>query len=107
MCLRASCCSSSSVGAAPRGEITAVTFCPQRSSGVATTSASNTAGWFFSACSTSSGKIFSPPLLMQFEPRPNTVIEPSISSRAESPVSSQRLPSTVTKVLAVFTGSLK
>jgi hypothetical protein len=53
------------------------------------------------------GKIFSPPELMQAEPRPSSVIVASSSTRAQSPGSTQRIPSaSVTKVAAVFSGSL-
>ena len=54
---------------------------------------------------TSSGKIFSPPELIQLEPRPKTVIESSSSSLASSPVNNHFWPSTSIKVFAVFTGS--
>ncbi len=74
------------VGSAPgRGWTTAATADPQRSSGTPTTSASNTAPWDLRAVSTSSGNTFSPPELMQTEPRPSKVIDPSSSQRAKSP----------------------
>ena len=53
-----------------RSSTTAVTCEPKRSLGVPTTVASNTAGWRLSAFSTSSGKIFSPPELIDTDPAP-------------------------------------
>ena len=77
---------SSRVGAAPgRGWMTAATRWPQRSSGTPTTSASYTSRWDFTAASTSSGKIFSPPELMHCDPRPSRVNVPSASTVAKSP----------------------
>ena len=64
---------------------TAVTRWPHRSSAAPTTRASNTSGCDFSAASTSSVKIFSPPELMHIEPRPSSVIVPSASHCAKSP----------------------
>ena len=55
---------------------TATTRSPQRSSGTPTTTASNTSAWPFSTDSTSSGYTFSPPVLIDTEPRPSSVIEP-------------------------------
>ena len=51
---------------------TATTRSPQRSSGTPTTTASNTASCDFSADSTSSGYTFSPPVLIDTEPRPSS-----------------------------------
>jgi hypothetical protein len=102
--------SSSTVGAAPTADgrscTTAATRCPHRSSGTPTTTASNTAGCPFSAASTSSGWTFSPPVLIDTDPRPNTVIVPSSSTVARSPGTAHRTPSTTGKVAAVFAGSL-
>jgi len=53
--------------------------------GTPTTTASATAGCCFTASSTSSGKIFSPPELIDTEPRPSSVIVPSASTVAKSP----------------------
>ena len=64
---------------------TAATRWPQRSSGTPTTTASYTAGCDLTAASTSSGKIFSPPELIDSEPRPSSVIVPSASTMARSP----------------------
>ena len=72
---------------------TAVTASPNRSSGTPTTRQSATAGCSFTASSTSSGKIFSPPELMTTEPRPSSVIVPSASTLAKSPGTDQRVPS--------------
>ena len=88
------------------GATTAVTTLPQRSSGTPTTSTSSTAGWPCRTASTSSGKTFSPPVLMHCDPRPSSWIEPSASTVAMSPVMTWRRPSTSTKVSAVFSGSL-
>ena len=68
-----------------RGSTMAATRWPKRSSGAPTTMASMTSGWERTADSTSSGKIFSPPELMQIEPRPSRVTEPSASTVAKSP----------------------
>ncbi len=54
--------------------------------------ASATSGWPFSAASTSSGKTFSPPVLMHSEPRPSTMMVPSASTVAWSPGSAHRDP---------------
>ena len=54
-------------------------------SGSRTTTASYTEGWCFSACSTSSAKIFSPPELMVAESRPNSRRRPFSSMPARSP----------------------
>ena len=89
-----------------RGCTTATTRSPHRSSGTPTTTASNTAGCAFSAASTSSGYTFSPPVLIDTEPRPRSVIVPSASIRAWSPGTDHRTPSTTGKVAAVFSGSL-
>ena len=70
------------------------------------TSASKTSGWDFSAPSTSSGKTFSPPEFTQVLPRPSSVTEPSASTRAQSPGTAYRFPSTSTSIAAVLTGSL-
>lgn len=53
--------------------------------GISWPNASNTSGCDFSADSTSSGKIFSPPELMHIDPRPRSVIVPSSSHIAKSP----------------------
>ena len=63
----------------------AATRWPQRSSGAPTTMASKTSGWDRTADSTSSGKIFSPPELMETDPRPSRVMVPSSSMVAKSP----------------------
>ena len=84
----------------------AATRWPQRSSGAPTTMASNTSGWERTADSTSSGKIFSPPELMETEPRPSRVTEPSASTVAKSPGITNLVPSTVMNTSAVLTGSL-
>ena len=97
---------SSSSGVVPgRACTTAVTRSPQRSSGTPTTTASNTAGCDFSADSTSSGYTFSPPVLIDTEPRPSTVMVPSSSMRAWSPGTDQRTPSITGNVAAVFSAS--
>ena len=70
------------------------------------TSASNTSGQDFSAPSTSSGKTFSPPVFTHVLPRPSRVTEPSASSRAMSPGTAYRLPSTSASIAAVRPGSL-
>ena len=54
--------------------------------------ASKTSGCAFTAASTSSGKIFSPPELIDAEPRPCTVMVPSGSTEARSPGIDQRTP---------------
>ena len=64
-----------------RGCTTATTRSPQRSSGTPTTTASNTPACAFSTDSTSSGYTFSPPVLIDTEPRPSSVIVPSSSMR--------------------------
>ena len=63
----------------------ALTRWPHRSSGAPTTITSNTSGWALSTDSTSSGKTFSPPVLMHTEPRPMRVMRPSSSTVAKSP----------------------
>ena len=69
--------------------------------------ASYTSGWALIAASTSSGKIFSPPELIDAEPRPWTVMTPSGSIEARSPGTDQRTPSaSVGKVAAVLASSL-
>ena len=69
--------------------------------------ASNTPGWVFTAASTSSGKIFSPPELMEAEPRPWTTMVPSASTEARSPGIDQRTPWASTgKVASVLARSL-
>ena len=69
---RDSSAAESSVGRSPtrrRGSATtAVTASPKRSSATPTTRQSATSGCAFTASSTSSGKTFSPPLLMHAEP---------------------------------------
>ena len=60
----------------------------------------------FSTDSTSSGYTFSPPVLIDTEPRPSSVIVPSSSTTAWSPGTAQRTPSTTGNVAAVFSGSL-
>ena len=58
-------------------------------------------GGDFTAASTSSGKIFSPPELIDTEPRPSSVIVPSASTVAKSPGIEYRTPSaSVTNVSA-------
>ena len=89
-----------------RGSTMAATRWPHRSSGAPTTRASIRSGWDLTTASTSSGKIFSPPELMQIEPRPRRVTDPSASTVAKSPGMTWRTPSTVMKTSAVFTGSL-
>ncbi len=71
-----------------------------------TTTASRTSAWRFSASSTSSGKTFSPPVLMQTEPRPSSFRVPSVFTSAQSPGTLQRTPSMILKVLALFSSSL-
>ncbi len=68
-----------------RGSTMAATRWPKRSSGAPTTMASITSGCDRTTDSTSSGKIFSPPELMQIEPRPRSVTDPSASTVAKSP----------------------
>ena len=84
----------------------AVTISPNFSSGTATATASRTVSWSFSASSTSSGKTFSPPVLMHTEPRPRSVIVPSSSIWAKSPGSEYRTPSMTGNVAADLTSSL-
>ena len=98
---------SSSVGTrSPRGWTMAATRWPHRSSGAPTTMASSTSGCDRTADSTSSGKIFSPPELIETEPRPSRVMVPFSSMVAKSPGIVNRVPSTVMKTSAVLTGSL-
>jgi len=52
------------------------------------------------------GKTFSPPVLMQTDPRPSRLIVPSLSTVAQSPGIEYRLPPMVTNVVADFSGSL-
>ena len=59
------------------------------------------------ASSTSSGKTFSPPVLMQFEPRPSRISDPSAATLAQSPGSECGTPSMIMNVRADFSGSLK
>ena len=69
--------------------------------------ASKIPGWVLTAASTSSGKIFSPPELMDAEPRPWTVMVPSGSTEARSPGIDHRTPRASTgKVASVFSLSL-
>ena len=70
------------------------------------TSASNTSGQDFSAPSTSSGNTFSPPVFTHVLPRPSRVTVPSVSSRARSPGTAYRFPSTSASIVAVRSGSL-
>ena len=70
------------------------------------TTVSNTSGWDLSTDSTSSGKTFSPPVLMLIDPRPSTVIDPSASMVAMSPGSTQRSPPISTNVVRDFSSSL-
>ncbi len=79
---------------------------PKRSSGMPTTTASRTLGCVFSASSTSSGKTFSPPVLMHTEPRPRRWIVPSALTVAKSPGMLQRRPSTMRNVAADLASSL-
>src|SRR5215469_15413255 len=81
------------------------TACPQRRSGRPTTSASRTPGCSMRACSTSSANTFSPPVLITRLPRPRNVTDPSASTEARSPGTTQRLPPRVRKVSAVFASS--
>jgi hypothetical protein len=69
---------------------TAPTVEPHFASGTPTTSASMTSGCALMASSTSSGKTFSPPVLMHLLPRPMKVMRPSASMVAKSPGSTQR-----------------
>ncbi len=86
MCSRAWVPSSSSVAVElTLNCTTAATLWPQRSSATPTTVQSKTAGCALSACSTSSGKTFSPPVLMLTDPRPSIVIMPFPAHCAESP----------------------
>ena len=75
---------------------------PHRSLGRPTTTASNTAGWALRTCSTSSANTFSPPVLIVTESRPSSSIVPSASTRARSPATAWRTPSTVGKVACVL-----
>ncbi len=69
--------------------------------------ASKIPGWVLTAASTSSGKIFSPPELIDAEPRPWTVMVPSDSTEARSPGIDHRTPPASTgKVASVFSLSL-
>ena len=52
------------------------------------------------------GKIFTPPELMQIDPRPSRVTDPSASTVAKSPGITNFFPSTVMNTSALFTGSL-
>src|SRR5207248_2845740 len=54
----------------------------------------------------SSGKTFSPPVLMQTDPRPSTRSVPSASTVAWSPGIEYRAPSIIRNVRPVFSGSL-
>ena len=92
--------SAGSTAAPPAGSTTAQIVSPKRSSGMPTTTASRTAGWVFSASSTSSGKTFSPPVLMHTEPRPSRCSVPSALTSAQSPGTLHRLPSNVRNVCA-------
>ncbi len=75
---------SSSVGTrSPRGWMMAATRWPHRSSGAPTTMASSTSGCDRTADSTSSGKIFSPPELIETEPRPSRVMRPVLLDGGE------------------------
>ncbi len=70
--------------------------------------ASKMSGWVLTAASTSSGKIFSPPELIDAEPRPWTVMLPSGSTEARSPGTDHRTPLASTgKVASVLARSLK
>jgi len=85
-CSRTVARSADSSRAAPaRSSTSAVTCWPKRSCGVPTTTASRTSGWCFSACSTSSAKIFSPPLLIVTLARPRRRSRPPASATARSP----------------------
>ena len=78
--------SSASVTEHPgRSSTAAATTWPKRSSGIATATASPTAGWSFRTSSTSSGNTFSPPVLITTEPRPRRWMAPSASTVAKSP----------------------
>ena len=79
---------------------------PKRGSGRPTTAASRTSACRFRASSTSSGKTFSPPVLMHWLPRPRRFSVPSRFTVAQSPGIDQRRPSMTGKLLAVFSGSL-
>ena len=72
-------------GWSPVVATTAATSSPHSSSGTPTRPRRATPGCSLSTSSTSSGQIFSPPELMQFEPRPSSVRVPSASSVAWSP----------------------
>ena len=74
--------------------------------GQPTTAASRTPGKRLRASSTSSGKTFSPPVLITWLPRPSRVMAPSASTVAQSPGTDQRWPSKMRKVLADFSSSL-
>ena len=97
----------SSADAPGCNDATATIRSPNRSSGTPTTRQSYTAGWALTASSTSSGKTFSPPVLMQFEPRPSRINEPSAATLAQSPGSECGTPSITLNVRADFSGSLK
>src|SRR5262245_66462342 len=71
-----------------------------------TTRQSATEGCTFTASSTSSGKIFSPPELMTTEPRPSNVIDPSSSTLAKSPGTDHIDPLISMNVDADFDSSL-
>src|SRR3954471_18278747 len=88
-------------------DATATTRSPNRSSGTPTTRQSSTAGCILTASSTSSGKTFSPPVLMQFDPRPRRISDPSAATLAQSPGSEWDTPSMILKVRADLSGSLK
>ena len=60
----------------------------------------------FTASSTSSGKIFSPPELITTEPRPSSVIVPSASTLAKSPGTDQRESPMTTNVASDLAWSL-
>ena len=97
----------SSADAPGCNEATATTRSPNRSSGTPTTRQSYTAGCALTASSTSSGKTFSPPVLMQFDPRPRRISEPSAATFAQSPGNEWGTPSITMNVRADFSGSLK
>ena len=74
--------SASSSSAPGAGSTTAVMASPNFSSGTPTATASTTTGKVLRTSSTSSGKTFSPPVLMHTDPRPSRVSEPSASTVA-------------------------
>src|SRR5438270_11596180 len=88
-------------------DATATMRSPKRSSGTPTTRQSYTAGCAFTASSTSSGNTFSPPVLMQLEPRPRRISEPSAATLAQSPGREWATPSMTLNVRADLSGSLK